>query len=371
MISNTSCTGVLARNAEHANLSCLNGVSTSEWNTAIKLGFQRGGKELPEVSLQMVVRPDGSGFIGRIPLGLSACTNSEKVHGEHFEPESQNVSDGGSRGDSRTAGRRDSEGKAGRRNGSDGGRARRGTKGISRRGRQQVRSACAVIEQETPKRLLSFLTLTIPFETPEELREAARHWPRAINLFQKRVRYRLEKAGYPLQGVWVNELQKRGALHSHMAFQGRRDCHSTWLFTPKELTAAWEGCWVTVLGDKCRRYNWGASTNVQRVKKSLVRYLGKYMSKGQGDIKDEGLCPSSWWGCTDILRKKVEECTFRHVFNSCHLDWRGVTEKLINCCPVRWIKYFELPSGYTWGIMFKTEPDWNWAFPGDMLIAYQ
>lgn len=128
--------------------------------------------------------------------------------------------------------------------------------------------------------------------------------PRAIGLSAKELRY-----------LWVWELQKRGALHVHIAIE----LPSVEL--ARELKAAWHGVWVQVLkaaSEKAdcdlfeRRYggSWAERSDIWKtdagfVRKSIGRYISKY--QGKGSKGEERYFPPRWYGASSRLRKDLKE----------------------------------------------------------------
>lgn len=198
-------------------------------------------------------------------------------------------------------------------------RLRRGLRGITAHGRQKVRDGASVLEKEYGKGSLVFLTCTLPSEcvnlSPEQ-------WSKISDLFKRKILYRMGQEEIDLKIIGVTEVQEkrleeRGevALHLHWVFPGKKK-DGSWLFNPFQLSEMWEKCVQGVLVDRnLENVKWNAAINVQRVKKTVVSYLGKYLSKGAkvlGKIQEMGLSdliPKAWYVCTQKLHESVEKAT--------------------------------------------------------------
>ena len=282
----------------------------------------------------------GHGWLGRQPLGLSTLPKSSV-------PSSPAV-------------KRDSPAPVPR--------APRGSKGITSYGRSQVRNAATELQLKFKKHNLAFLTLTVPFTSREDLAAVYKNWSRAVGNFENRLRRALPS---DLQHwVHVTEDQKRGAPHLHMAFPGRRARGQKWILSKCWFTDTWREIWEHILPSSSRKLVWDYATRIESIRKSVAGYLGKYMSKG-GVPKNPDCFPSSWWGCTQELKRLVVESTFRAVLEPYKIDWDRHLEILINSVNIRSLNFYELPSGMTWGISFRVDPDWSWKVASDFLIAYQ
>ena len=292
------------------------------------------------VSLLLKLDPSGHGWLGRQPLGLSTLANS-------CAPDEQKVS------------RVSQPSKT---------RSPRGSKGISSYGRSQVRNAATLLQETHKKHNLAFLTLTVPFTEDQDLVAAYKHWSRAVGNFEDRLRRELPKDLQ--QWVHCTEDQKRGAPHLHMAFPSRRARCQKWLITKQWVTDTWREIWEHILPKSAHQLEWKYATRIESIRKSVAGYLGKYMSKG-GQPKHPNRYPSSWWGCTQQLKKSVSESTFRAVLETSSLDWSRQIEILVNATKIHASNFFELESGMTWGLSFRVDPDWTWKVASDFLLAYQ
>lgn len=224
--------------------------------------------------------------------------------------------------------------------------ARYGSKGITRQAKRTVREACALLEKRYSLNV-GFLTLTLPGSTARAKFAFAEHLPGMLNLYFTKVRkqcarfcgrpneqasskvarsYRSKLSGGSQEGentseldyVSVTELQKRGALHMHVAIglynkemfdyirrkQRKWWCQVLETFSTKLGVDLFEreegGTW---------RNNWRkVQTKWVKVEKSIKRYLSKYLSKGSIHELSGGVAtPRRWWNISRQLRRDVVE----------------------------------------------------------------
>lgn len=196
---------------------------------------------------------------------------------------------------------------------------RNGLNGLTDQGRKRLTAGCCLLEER--RRLLSFWTITLPDAVMATLRELD-----AWASFQGWVRQLLtrtlaEKGVTPLV-LAVAELHPSRSLaagqalpHLHVLFQGKRAAGDDWLLSPSDLDAliirALARVGVTVA-------ELPAAGNVQPIRKSVRRYLSKYVSKGPRQsvagsdlamLGDPRLCPRQWWFMSKPLLALILEST--------------------------------------------------------------
>lgn len=193
-------------------------------------------------------------------------------------------------------------------------RGQRGLKGITSRGKKMVRSVASLLQRKYGKGRLSFLTLTLPSLTPDELLECSADWSRIVRVFQQWLKRQLVAAGLSPVIAGVTEIQpgrleKRQelGLHLHVVFCGRQD-RGPWVLQPGAVREAWLRTIQTSIGSVvCSE----SVENLQRVESNAAGYLGKYMSKGPGevakvlDVWPDAILPTAWWFCTSEARAWV------------------------------------------------------------------
>lgn len=190
-------------------------------------------------------------------------------------------------------------------------RSRRGSGGITSHGKNLVKDSAAWMEQTYGRNRLTFLTLTVPTGIENDV---AKHWATILHNFRRKLTYHLQKRNLPLHIVGVTEVQEerleeRGelGLHIHWLLVGRNSRYHHWEFKPEQFREWWRECICECIGE-CSGTDWRACENVERIKRSAIGYLGKYMSKGVkvvSAIKEQGLghlLPSAWYTCTQGLK---------------------------------------------------------------------
>lgn len=200
-------------------------------------------------------------------------------------------------------------------------RLRRGLGGITKHGQRMVKSAAYLLQQKYGAAQLSFLTCTIP-GSPEETIEVAMAWSEIVRSFYQKLKRKLVGAHLSPGIVGVTEIQPKRfkrtggmPLHLHIVFQGAPSDYC-WAFAPRDFTSWWRDT-VSAIVPQMAKYSFASATNVQKVKKSAAGYLGKYMSKGEADIKeivDEcpevvDALPHSWYNLTKEARSGVKSYT--------------------------------------------------------------
>jgi hypothetical protein len=197
-----------------------------------------------------------------------------------------------------------------------------GQNGITGAGKLRVKDGAAIMEQQYGRRSLSFATITLPPMQPKLFERACKNWGEIVRRMVEEIKRELVRKGAPPEIVYCTEIQEERykkygvvAPHLHLVWyaydrvtkteDGKRKyaINADWL---RELV---KRILTKVVGVKKIKTN--ASCDIQKVKKSAVGYLGKYMSKGGKiieTIKKDGkqsMLPRSWWGMTKELRVKV------------------------------------------------------------------
>lgn len=128
------------------------------------------------------------------------------------------------------------------------------------------------------------------------------------NRLMERLQRLLVRRGLSGKLVYVIELQKRGAIHWHIVFQGRLP-NKSWALSTKNFDE--------IADDVFRNHGFiyetiSAACRVERVKKSLVGYLSKYLSKGNyAPVKAFDAHPKQWWGTAGGLLEDIKNGTIR------------------------------------------------------------
>lgn len=199
--------------------------------------------------------------------------------------------------------------------------APRGSQGITQHGADLVRDAAAALEKKYGKENLSFLTATIaPGEGSLASEFDKKEWSRKLDLFKRWLEQFRQSVGLPGGIIGVTELQQKRyertgetAYHIHWLFVGRHPGKG-WAISAKKVAEKWDSLFNShsSLIDEGKN---SASVNLERVKKSVGAYMGKYLSKGKQALKGltvplrEDQLPSAWYICTKPLRELVTSMT--------------------------------------------------------------
>jgi hypothetical protein len=192
---------------------------------------------------------------------------------------------------------------------------RYGLKGMPGRARKMVRNACYLLESDAGRSQLSFLTLTLPALSGEELRTVHHEWAKVLSSIKRKLHLRLYNAGVDNnEVVVVSEIQEERyettgypVLHLHALFQGRNR-RMAWAIDKSEIRQLWKETIENIVGAS---HDFGKSTRIESVKKSAENYMGKYMSKGVAAVQgviDDGFTdwlPRQWWSMTRTLSKRI------------------------------------------------------------------
>jgi hypothetical protein len=173
------------------------------------------------------------------------------------------------------------------------------------RGRRFVKSCCGALEKRYGKKCL-FGTITLPGSTPQAVAMLAAWSAKAVELLRKWLAYHVPDCAF----VWVWEWQKRGALHLHLALGSDKVGHL------RRARKAFQGYVHTLFKTLSRlsetdmferehggtwRGDVGAlRSRLEDVKKSVKRYMAKYLSKGA--TANGAHYPSRWHGCNKQMR---------------------------------------------------------------------
>lgn len=168
-------------------------------------------------------------------------------------------------------------------------RAKRGSNGITGRQRRVLKWALASLEKRSPHKTLVFATLTVPTVTPEECAIVQDRWPKIVKNFVQELKRELRRNS--LDGVVLgcteiqSERYRREGLavpHLHLCYRGRKSARGPWAISYE---------WIRETFVRVLRNSTGlvfgysrAVENVQCVKRSVVAYLSKYLSKGFGAL---------------------------------------------------------------------------------------
>lgn len=212
------------------------------------------------------------------------------------------------------------------------------TRGLTRLGARTLRQGAFLIEQGCGKDCVTFGTCTLPVLTDEEYDQVEADWSNIIDRLVKRLRYHLRKKGLSGDVIHVTEVHPKRSLnegreipHVHIVFQGRKR-KSSWAIAPKQFTKFW--CRALQL-KRITLKMCSSSCQLARVKKSVARYLSKYVAKKSmktcSVISESNLRKLSlrqWWGISDSLRCSVRQNTRVISDSRSEVLWRSHEKEL-------------------------------------------
>jgi hypothetical protein len=192
---------------------------------------------------------------------------------------------------------------------------------FSRKAAETVRRIGTAAEMlDTDRRNWVFCTLTWPTGSREGMAVLARNTPWIIQFVKNHFR---SKPYAQSDYFYVWERQKRGTLHLHW-IQHVRAGSSERRIDSDFRSAAYRAS--TILSSRTgvnllhgERNDWSEKPEVlrnsaERVRRSISRYLSKYLSKGSRSesahwAKLGSPSPRRWWGASVSLKEKVKELT--------------------------------------------------------------
>lgn len=235
-------------------------------------------------------------------------------------------------------------------------RAKRGSKGITREAARNVRNAAYLIEERHPRKVLSFVTLTLPSLSPEEFELISAQWSIVVQRLVDRLRRDLVAAGCPGEILGVTEIQEQRltefgqfAPHLHLLFVGRR-IGRTWAVSTKRIDSIWHD----VLSNRLNRaVSTSSACNMQTPRGSIARYLAKYMSKGVKILKTSGttksgtILPSAWHTMSRTLLQRIKK---RIVSESdiIHALWDDCWSEVHALCAFRGFVEIKVSDGWVY-----------------------
>lgn len=203
--------------------------------------------------------------------------------------------------------------------------------------KHMIREAASVLEDVYGKKV-AFITLTIPGGTREALDLVALQSRRLLNTF---LQYFRDRAAKPLDYVGVWEWQKRGALHIHMAiavtdsmeYAYIKKHHRKWWYRALKLVSEATGTdlFERKEGGTWKGQPWRVRTECERVKKSVGRYMSKYLSKcSKAENQDEWVPPGRWWFLSKPLYEKLKQYRWVETYKAESYDhaWRLLSPAL-------------------------------------------
>lgn len=198
-------------------------------------------------------------------------------------------------------------------------RGKRGCRGISAKSRDLICYWVGQLEGKYGRHRLSFLTLTVP-SVGEDLRgKIQERWPEIVHRMVDAIKRILRRSGIEADCVFgcteiqLKRSEKEGwnVPHLHLVFIGSRRANRGWVTTPARIRAIWRRVLFNAVGEFDADFR--AAENLQRVRFSAARYLGKYLSKGSSKslskTSDGSWHPSDYVVCGRRFRREYRRGT--------------------------------------------------------------
>lgn len=233
-------------------------------------------------------------------------------------------------------------------------RSPKGSKGLTPKARRSIRCGAYRLERRRDRHRIGFATTTLPRLTKSDYLSVHRNWGNIVRTFIQWFKRRLNRACVPDHIVYVTEIQskrhdktKHPYLHLHLCYLACRKSDYRWYIPASEMRVVWNR---TVSAFCSEQYDFSASVDAVVVKKSVARYLAKYLTKGAASIEralEDGLPVESlghWWGWTAGLRN---ECRSREIRAADVVEWlwRNI-DQLRECGGIAFLHfiYIETPG---------------------------
>lgn len=190
-----------------------------------------------------------------------------------------------------------------------------GLKGITPLGQKKVKSAAYLMQRKYGRVGMTFMTITVPSLPLAARRKVAQKWGEIMRQVLQQVSRKLRAARQPSVVCSVTELQSARAdksgeayLHAHLIFPARKLGSNSWAVDVVAFRS-----WFKKLIERVGEVELEREPRVETklVKKSAENYLGKYMSKGSGEMEKivedlgEESVPGQQWNMTKQMRDWV------------------------------------------------------------------
>jgi hypothetical protein len=210
-------------------------------------------------------------------------------------------------------------------------------KKFTKRARDTIQEACVTLDRLYSRENLRFITITLPGSRHESSDVLSRWSGWFINRL-KQVFRNWAKYHDSAHECFTWELQKRGALHLHWVV----GCDNDIDILAHRLKDKWYDL-LKEVGEKenidmFARKGFGTSHKdnpdawqwkIEKIEKSISRYLSKYTSKGFNQNSNKSsvykgfqqkYSPSRWWGISQNLRKAIQKYRIELRFETLSTD---------------------------------------------------
>lgn len=206
----------------------------------------------------------------------------------------------------------------------EGAEGRRGMNGLTRYGARCVEDLCQLANED--RGLYGLWTVTLPPDVAASLDSISDGASRWVDVIRRRFGEAHRRAcgrqrgssGAPIASLWwfVVEPQKAGRIHIHFVFRSKLRRGRPWLLGKGQLDRLIRNSFRAITG---AAWPCPYAGNVQTIKRSMGRYLSKYLRKGSGNGGagavlaggwSPNMIPRSWWGCSTPARGWLRRYVF-------------------------------------------------------------
>lgn len=209
---------------------------------------------------------------------------------------------------------------------------KRGSKGLTSYGAKMLRNGCFMLSRRAGDRNCALLTCTLPPMAVEIEKYISANWGEICRVFTQWVHRRLRAAGGCEWLVGCVEIQEKRMdrqggfpLHLHLTFQAKKG--KEYSVDKSEVSRAWQRA-VCCVCPMAAFYDFSCATRIEGVKKSVERYLSKYISKGITDnvvrkIEEGFSLPSTWWYGVGGFKKLIKREIIYDTGNLASAFWKA------------------------------------------------
>lgn len=213
--------------------------------------------------------------------------------------------------------------------------------------RHTLLEAGAVVDKGSSLANCRFLTLTIPGSSFSGFKAVARWSGFLVNRLTQIIRDSRHSAYIGSFFCW--EFQNRGALHLHWLICDFSQSSQLLIHNlALKLRDAWYNLLFVIESKEKNKVDlfgkwrnckdiWNKGNIIQTPRKSVAAYLCKYASKEHASSIDSmkgkssfDFYPSRWWGCNQIIRKKIKEWQFDSSFDCASEKELSIIERYLD-----------------------------------------